>query len=316
MTDSLKTPAAERVCAVVVTFNRRELLRECLRALEGQQRPVDHILVIDNASTDGTGELLDAEFPGVENVRLEVNGGGSGGFHEGVKRAYAQGYDWMWLMDDDGIPNPDCLQLLMEKAVPGACVLPVQQGREGKHGILGWKGGRWLNLDHITKIPIGYPEGTPALAPKDLLFTFVGPLISRAVVKRVGLPHGGFFIWFDDFEYAFRIRRLMKPNFIVVPDAIFHHDPAISWRQVRLLGIGKPKRRYTWAIWRGYYMSRNSLYTLTRTHKRWPDTLVFLASQVRSLLAILLYDPDRWPRAGALLRGLFDGALGRMGRRH
>ncbi|MER3603731.1 MAG: hypothetical protein C4298_08345, partial [Thermus sp.] len=88
---------SERVCAVVVTYNRKELLRECLETLRGQTRKVDHILVVDNASTDGTEEVLRAEFPEVEVLRLPENQGSSGGFHEGMKRAYEEGFDWLWL---------------------------------------------------------------------------------------------------------------------------------------------------------------------------------------------------------------------------
>ena len=60
----------ERVCAVVVTYNRVELLRECLTALESQTRPVDRILVVDNKSTDGTPEIVEREHPGADMLRL------------------------------------------------------------------------------------------------------------------------------------------------------------------------------------------------------------------------------------------------------
>ena len=109
----------DTVCAVVVTYNRKNLLLECLEALRKQTRPVQAIYLIDNASTDGTPELLlekkyikklppenltepwEEEFE-VRNltdgqpiklhyVRMHQNTGGAGGFHEGVKRAYEKG---------------------------------------------------------------------------------------------------------------------------------------------------------------------------------------------------------------------------------
>ncbi|MFX5615039.1 glycosyltransferase, partial [Acinetobacter baumannii] len=79
--------------------------RECLQSVLSQTRAPDHVLVVDNASTDGTGEMLKEEFPEVEVLRLPENQGGAGGFHEGIKRAYEAGYDWIWLMDDDGLPK-------------------------------------------------------------------------------------------------------------------------------------------------------------------------------------------------------------------
>lgn len=87
---------SERVCAVIATYNRKELLRECLQSVLSQTRLPDHILVVDNASTDGTQEMLKEESPQVEVLRLPENQGGAGGFHEGMKRAYEEGFDWLW----------------------------------------------------------------------------------------------------------------------------------------------------------------------------------------------------------------------------
>src|SRR3954471_9716899 len=115
------TPAdtgSERVCAIVVTYNRAELLRECLTALERQSRPVDRILVIDNDSGDGTPDVVRSGHPSAELVELGENRGGAGGFHEGTRRAYEDGFDWLWLMDDDTIPTETALEELL--AAPAA----------------------------------------------------------------------------------------------------------------------------------------------------------------------------------------------------
>ncbi|MGB9767171.1 MAG: glycosyltransferase [Sulfurihydrogenibium sp.] len=127
----------DTVCAVVVTYNRKQLLIECLESLRKQTRPVQGIYLIDNASTDGTPDLLlekgyinelppkslsepwEKEFE-IKNltdgspirlhyVRMHENTGGAGGFHEGVKRAYEKRYDWLWLMDDNTIPTNEVL---------------------------------------------------------------------------------------------------------------------------------------------------------------------------------------------------------------
>src|SRR3954466_11680448 len=91
---------AHSVCAVVVTYNRRNLLARCLDHLERQSHPPDRILVVDNASTDGTAELLAAR-DGIEVMRMRENRGGAGGFERGLEHAYAGGYEWIWLLDDD-----------------------------------------------------------------------------------------------------------------------------------------------------------------------------------------------------------------------
>jgi len=71
---------SENICAVIVTYNRKELLRECLKAVLAQTRPPEHVLVVDNASTDGTPEMLQEEFPQVEVLCLPENQGSAGGF--------------------------------------------------------------------------------------------------------------------------------------------------------------------------------------------------------------------------------------------
>ncbi len=108
------SPAAgnDTVAAVLVTYNRKEFLSECLDGLLHQTRPVDRIILIDNASTDGTPEFLKQRGylgnPVIDYVQMPDNTGGAGGFHEGVKRGYYAGYRWLWLMDDDVEPTARC----------------------------------------------------------------------------------------------------------------------------------------------------------------------------------------------------------------
>ncbi len=104
------------VAAVIVTFNRKHLLGKCLEAVRAQTRPCERLFIIDNASSDGTFEFLAAQGfldESTEYVRLPVNSGSAGGFHEGMRRAYEAGFEWLWLMDDDGCPASDCLERLL-----------------------------------------------------------------------------------------------------------------------------------------------------------------------------------------------------------
>jgi rhamnopyranosyl-N-acetylglucosaminyl-diphospho-decaprenol beta-1,3/1,4-galactofuranosyltransferase len=111
------------VCAIVVTRNRRELLAQCLRSLSEQQRPVQQVVVVDNASEDGTEEMVRREFPDVHLLRSEENIGGAGGFHRGLAWAHEQGHEWLWVMDDDTFPQPETLQALLAggERAPGGC---------------------------------------------------------------------------------------------------------------------------------------------------------------------------------------------------
>src|ERR671932_2348661 len=106
------------VAAAVVTYNRRELLLECVDAVLAQTHPVQRLFVVDNASTDGTEQHVRArgalDGDGVEYVRLDHNAGGAGGFAEAVRLAREAGCDWIWLMDDDSEPLQDSLHRLLE----------------------------------------------------------------------------------------------------------------------------------------------------------------------------------------------------------
>ena len=109
------------VAAVVVTWNRLDLLREALPAVLGQTRPPDRVIVVDNASTDGTPAAVRADFPGVDLVSLPRNTGGAGGFAYGLALAQAAGAGLAWLMDDDTVPEPGALGALLQArtAYPG-----------------------------------------------------------------------------------------------------------------------------------------------------------------------------------------------------
>lgn len=241
----LPDPAPERVCAVVVTYNRLELLRECLTALGEQSRPLDKVLLIDNASSDGTPDVVRSEFPWVELVELPDNRGGAGGFYEGTKRAYDEGFDWLWLMDDDTIPTEGALAELL--AAPAAL--------EGLP--------RPLVLASRVILPDGslHPFNRPPLDQRDPTRTmeavgrgympirhasFVSALVHRDAVSELGLPRGGFFIWVDDVEFTARVLR--ENAGYAVPSSVVVHKSHTR-------GAVHSGDRY-------YYAIRNTLYLL------------------------------------------------------
>jgi len=296
----------ERVCAVVVTYNRPALLRACLLAVQAQARAADLVLVVDNASTDGTREMLRAEFPGATVLALAANGGGAGGFHAGMKWGYGRGYDWLWVMDDDARPAPDCLARLLAHARPDRVLVPVQRDSAGRtYGINIWQ------KRHIEATAAVVSEGQPVSGP--FLFAFVGPLIARGVVAQVGLPNKDFFIWFDDYEYGLRIQSRTNAVIVVVPDALIYHDYGEKTRQVRFLG--RHSNRSEQPPWKTYYGTRNTLYTLTRTRRYPHELFLFFLVQFRVLIMDLAYGPARRERVQMRLLGFRDGAIGRLGRR-
>ncbi len=303
---------AGRVCAIVVTYNRAGLLRACLLALEAQTRAVDAVLVVDNASTDGTRGLVRGEFPGATVLALAANGGGAGGFHAGMKWAYGRGYDWLWLMDDDARPAADCLGRLLAHARPDAVLVPVQQAtvEGGLYGISAWQHAADVDVEVTADV---VAQGRPVSGP--FVFRFVGPLIARGVVSAVGLPNKDFFIWFDDIEYALRIQRQAGLAIVAVPDARIFHLPGFRGELREARFLGRRSVRTPPPIWKTYYGARNHFYVVVRTRRNLWDILRNLLIHLRLIIGELAYEPDRWERARMHLLGLFDGALGRLGKR-
>ena len=107
----------KKIVAVVVTYNRKKLLKENLNALLNQSYKDFDILLIDNASTDGTKEYVKEELENekITYINTGANLGGAGGFNFGVREAIERGYDYAWLMDDDTIPTETALESLANK---------------------------------------------------------------------------------------------------------------------------------------------------------------------------------------------------------
>lgn len=233
------------VHAVVVTFQRRQLLRQCLTALREQTRPVDRVIVIDNASADGTAELVQDEFPEVTLSVLPDNLGASGGFEAGIALAMELAADAVWLMDDDTIPLPDALERLLaarDRAPDAAMLASAVVWSDGSLHPMNLPG---LLRDDTSRLLDGVAVG---LLPMRTA-TFVSLLVTRAAIERFGPPLRHYFLWSDDLEFTARITRGGARAY-VVPDSVVEHRTRIAHTAVT---EGGP---------RFYYHVRNTLYML------------------------------------------------------
>lgn len=302
-----------RVAAVVVTYNRKALLVECLRALLSQKAPVETIHVVDNASTDGTRELLTAEslLERVEYHRLETNGGSSGGFAHGVEVARAGDAEWLWLMDDDAEPRPDCLERLLASAPaadPGTAVLAPTVAWPNGEPQLGHRG-------HFEGGPKGLhaPDYDPAAAPLRIGYvTFVGPLVRTRAALATEPPFAPFFIYSDDFEYSMRLRE--QGAMWLVPSAVIEHKEArnqpVTRRAAffnRLLGWQLTATRYD-AAWRNLFAIRNYVWLRTRHEGLGRVGFAFLVAQF--VLKAFMYDERPVRRVPWLIRYAVQGRRG------
>lgn len=203
------------IAAIIVTYNRLELLRGCVAAVRRQSRPTQEIIVVDNGCTDGSSEWLAAQS-GLTVIRQE-NQGGSGGQATGLKAACVAGHDWMWLMDDDTEPNPTALERL----------LAAPPFRDPETGFLGsmvtWTDGtaHYMNSPDPTDQFSWYHTVLRDRCVRVDYCSFVSLLVRREAVERVGLPIREFFIWYDDVEFTQRIEAFYK-GYLVLDSIALH----------------------------------------------------------------------------------------------
>lgn len=213
-----------KVCAVVVTYNRQDLLKECLNAILSQTYPVTKVLLVDNASTDGTHEMIDALYLSdsrMEYHALPKNIGGAGGFSAGMAMALKSAYDWIWIMDDDTIPDQTCLEKLLNVSTKTDKISFLASSVYGIDGLpMNVPGAALTALEKN-----GYGSFLRFLDSKMVQIesaTFVSILVRYHAVKQVGIPCAFFFIWGDDVEYTLRLTNHYGPAYVVGDSKALH----------------------------------------------------------------------------------------------
>ena len=189
-----------KIFAAVPTYNRPDCLLKNINCLIKQDHVIEKIIIVDNASDSETRKVLQKfghlSNPRIHYVRLDKNIGSSGGFRVAMEVAVNQGAEWIWGMDDDAFPREDALSKLIDIHVS-----------EGYHCL-------WSNPDEDTDF-----EG-PVKYVKHLMF--VGYLVSREIVDKIGFPDQNFYMYHDDTEYS---QRIINHGFAIVKvrDSVIDH---------------------------------------------------------------------------------------------
>ncbi|MBR4924726.1 MAG: glycosyltransferase family 2 protein [Prevotella sp.] len=294
-----------KITAVVVTYNRKELLKKVILSLK-EIPMLTSIVVVNNGSTDGTEQWL-TEQTGIETI-TQANVGGSGGFYTGIKYAYEQGADWIWCMDDDVFPEPTCLSQLLKQAedpsVGILCPRRIQAGEIFVNECQEIDTTHTFSSMHQKRLT---PEVNEPLDIEGMVFE--GPLIRRKVVESIGFPNKDLFIFYDDTDYSL---RAVKAGFrvVYVPDAIMQKEKFFSndtWTE-------KQQKKK----WKRRYQVRNSAYFNhhygTTFGVRYIRTLTSLAGYLATALWLTISRKGYgWKDIGNLWAAYKDGINERLG---
>lgn len=306
-------PAPLRLVAVVVAHNRLAHLKETLRALlEAPDTRLAAILVVDNASDDGTGEwLATLRDPRLHVLHSSANLGGAGGFETGLRHAVAElSPDWLVVMDDDARPAPGVLAAFHNldlddwDAIAGAafhpdgsiCEMnrptynPFWHRRILLRSLVG--GGRdafHLGTEEYRATGVRRVDGA----------SFVGLFLKATVFERAGFPEGRLFLYGDDAIFTMRMTRAGH-RIGFCPSLRFEHDSSTyTTRDPRI----RP-------LWKVYYYHRNLLilYRLASGVFFLPVALVY---GVRWIIRVRHHHGERRLYLALLWHAMRDGLLQR-----
>jgi GT2 family glycosyltransferase len=276
----------KRVSAVIVTYNNAAMLKGLLEDLEGQSRVPDEIIVIDNASVDGTQDLVTGTFPEVKYIRLPENTGSAGGYHEGIKAALPQS-DLIWTLDDDVRLERDSLEMLIRGFEEMNARLPISAVRS-----------------------VGKRQAETARPTRLLLFPWRGTLIKSEAVRRLGLPLKEFFIYGEDLEYAMRFNAAGLPCFWI-PTSVCIERRLEGKSDYRLMG--GTVRVYSSAF-QVYYAFRNNVFVFMK-YRDLHRLLRTLLYAIKASIGILVFEGSKGlQKVAAIARGLHHGFIGKLGK--
>jgi GT2 family glycosyltransferase len=292
------------VCAAVLTYNRKEMLALCLEALRAQLDPPDHVIVVDNASTDGTQAFLrEAGYladPRLAYVRLDPNIGASAGFERLFREVWRSGADWGWFMDDDVIAAPDALAQLK-------AAFAAQFHRPEEVGFLVstvvTPDGKLNDVPIVDerKAPRSCAEWGEYLASglvKVRTCALNSVLIPRPTLAAFGAPCLDFVVWGEDTDYCMRVTE-ERPGYIVGQSRVVHLRGVSGDLDIFTEPVGPRLDRF-------YYLYRNTMYLRRRF---WPrhGVYLFLLKAIGHFFKCLAFPSRPVKRALLVLRGTIAG---------
>jgi len=299
----------QSVASVTMAYNAAGAVSRQMDALLGQTRPLQEIIVVDNASTDGTSAVLAERYPQVTVLRMPENLGAAGAWAAGLSyAALERGHDWVWTFDQDSVPEANTLESLFgglqeldgrEKEVGMVVPVAVHRETDAQYHAFLWRGGFVKPSAEQMRQPIWFAD--MAIAS--------GSLVLREVVQEVGVPRADFFMDISDFEYCLRIRS-HGYRIAVISRAEMSHEIG-NTRKINLPGY---KRMWiNQPPFREYYISRNLAYLAWRLYPNLATKISMARYLTTHLAGVLLFSSDGLACAVRMVQGFGDGLRGKLG---
>jgi rhamnopyranosyl-N-acetylglucosaminyl-diphospho-decaprenol beta-1,3/1,4-galactofuranosyltransferase len=294
------------VGSVTVAYNAVHILPPQIDVLLTQTRSIQEIVVVDNASTDGTCEMLAERYPQVTVLRLETNVGAAGGFAAGLNyAALEKKHNWVWLFDGDSVPPHSALETLLlnvDNPEVGMLVpMPIHEATGTIYPPALWRNG-FVKADlDVVREPIWFADVAVAS----------GSLVRSEAVERIGIPRADFFMDISDLEYCLRMRS-RGYKIAVVTRCKMNHQIGDT-KAIRILGF-----RYAWhehAPWREYYISRNLVYLARSLYPSLNTKWHMTRHLLRHVMVIALFGNKKVESIKMVLQGIVDGWRGKLGYR-
>lgn len=290
-----------KICAVIVTYNRYNKLVKTLSAFDNQIIFPDKVFVVNNHSTDKTYSFLEKwaitnDKYTKEVINLRANLGGSGGFYAGLMEAVKQGYDWIWVSDDDAYPATDAFQQVHHylrsnnsNQLAAICgMVFYEKGIDYSHRRNMYSEG--LKVLDIQSTKEDYKKEEFEIN----VFSYVGTVLNREAIELMGYPKKDYFIWCDDTEHSLRLSKYGK--IMCVPSIKIFHDIGVS----TVYGLS----------WKDYYGERNKL----EMYKSNFSKPIFMWQIMRSNLRVIKYlITGDFQKAKLLYAAISDFKKGKFG---
>lgn len=317
------------VCALVVTYNRSKYLQKALEGILNQQQEISGILIYNNNATDNTEEILmkfgyvDSKGDKIKENYLystekdgkhfyyyhnDENLGGAGGFANGIRLISELDYDYVWIMDDDVYPEPNCLSEIMKQM----SVQNVQVGIPNRtdenfddRAIIGFDFDDYHKFWTEMRKTVTYgPFDEEAIKVVDM--PFEGPVVEMALLRKVGIPDSGFFIEYDDSDFAQRLQQYS--DIIFATKAQLHRQLAVKVDPSEV----KKVEPYNW---RNYYKIRNNIIFDKRYGKNWKVRQLSPLILIAHHIVIAIRHQHLKHNLPIIWKGFWDGVFQRMGKR-